>query len=142
LAKKKEFLSGISAPRNKEIMRIFKDLKLVEHLGSGVKRILEKYDESVFDITPNFMRVTFKFEEESVGVNVGVNVGVKDIKLNKNQKKTINEITKNSQVTQSELALLLNVTDRTIQRNATILQRKGLLKRIGSDKSGHWDIIK
>ena len=77
---KEEFLSGISAPRNKEIMRIFKDIQLVEHLGSGVKRILEKYDESVFDIVPNFMRVTFMFAED-VGNNVGNDVGKKKIQM-------------------------------------------------------------
>jgi ATP-dependent DNA helicase RecG len=31
-----EFFEGVSIPRNKELMRIFKDLDLVEHLGSGV----------------------------------------------------------------------------------------------------------
>ena len=30
-----EFLEGISAPRNKELMRVFKDVKLLEQLGSG-----------------------------------------------------------------------------------------------------------
>ena len=35
-----EFFEGISAPRNKELMRVFKDVKLVEQLGSGVQRIL------------------------------------------------------------------------------------------------------
>ena len=35
-----EFFEGFSVPRNKEIMRIYKDLKLVEHLVSGVPRIL------------------------------------------------------------------------------------------------------
>jgi hypothetical protein len=43
-------------------MLIFKYVKFVEHLGSCVKRILEKYDESVFNITSNFMRVRFMFE--------------------------------------------------------------------------------
>jgi ATP-dependent DNA helicase RecG len=33
---KEAFFSGVSAPRNKELMRVFKDLKLVEHLGSGM----------------------------------------------------------------------------------------------------------
>ena len=36
-----EFFSGYSIPRNKELMRIFKDLELVEQLGSGVPRILQ-----------------------------------------------------------------------------------------------------
>ena len=58
---KDEFFSGISAPRNKELMRVFKDLKMVEHLGSGLQRILKAYDRNVFEFMPNFIRVTFKF---------------------------------------------------------------------------------
>ncbi len=38
-----EFFLGFSVPRNKELMRIFKDLGMVEQLGSGVPRILESY---------------------------------------------------------------------------------------------------
>lgn len=42
---KDEFFEGFSIPRNKELMRIFKDLDLVEQLGSGFleffKRILK-----------------------------------------------------------------------------------------------------
>jgi predicted HTH transcriptional regulator len=34
-----EFFEGYSVPRNQEIMRIFKDLGLVEHLGSGPTHI-------------------------------------------------------------------------------------------------------
>ena len=37
---KQEFFEGFSVPRNKELMRIFKDLELVEQLGSGIPRIL------------------------------------------------------------------------------------------------------
>jgi len=50
-----------SQPRNKEIMRVFRDLDMVEHLGSGVARILEKYERDVFEIFPNFLRVVFRF---------------------------------------------------------------------------------
>jgi len=42
---------------------VFKDLELVEQLGSGMKRIMEVYDESIFEFTPNFMFVTFPFEQ-------------------------------------------------------------------------------
>lgn len=57
-----DFFSGLSVPRNKELMRVFKDLKLVEYLGSGVPRILKKYAPSVFQFSENFLRITFKFE--------------------------------------------------------------------------------
>jgi len=54
---------GYSVPRNKELMRIFKDLEMVEYLGSGVPRILRKYPRSIFTFTTNFLRITFPFEE-------------------------------------------------------------------------------
>jgi predicted HTH transcriptional regulator len=145
---KEEFLSGVSAPRNKEIMRIFKDVKLVEHLGSGVKRILEVYDESVFNISQNFIRVTFMFDKElinvgdNVGKDVGDNVGKENIKLSKTQEKIIMEISKNNNITQKELAKILKVTERTIQRNTVILQEKGFIKRIGPAFGGHWEVIR
>lgn len=58
---------GYSVPRNKELMRIFKDLEMVEYLGSGVPRILRKYPRSIFTFTPNFIRITFPFEESLGG---------------------------------------------------------------------------
>ena len=58
-----EFYNGYSAPRNKELMRVFKDLKLVEQLDSGMIRILKNYDCSIFTSTPNFIRVVFPFSK-------------------------------------------------------------------------------
>ncbi|MES2139986.1 MAG: RNA-binding domain-containing protein [Bacteroidota bacterium] len=56
---KDEFFEGYSVPRNKEIMRIYKDLNLVEHLGSGVPRILESYSKDCFKFSTNFLRMAF-----------------------------------------------------------------------------------
>jgi predicted HTH transcriptional regulator len=54
-----EFFEGYSVPRNKELMRVFRDLDLVEHLGSGVPRILKSYGKECFKFTENFLRMTF-----------------------------------------------------------------------------------
>jgi ATP-dependent DNA helicase RecG len=54
-----EFFEGFSVPRNKELMRVFKDLGMVEQLGSGVPRILESYKRECFTFTDNFLRMTF-----------------------------------------------------------------------------------
>jgi len=59
-----EFFEGYSVPRNQEIMRIFKDLDLVEHLGSGVPRILESYGKDCFTFSDNFLRMTFPAVEQ------------------------------------------------------------------------------
>ena len=56
---KDEFFEGYSIIRNKELMRIFKDLDLVEQLGSGIPRILQAYSEDCFHFSENFLRITF-----------------------------------------------------------------------------------
>jgi ATP-dependent DNA helicase RecG len=61
-----EFFEGYSVPRNQEIMRIFKDLGLVEHLGSGVPRILESYDKDCFKFSDNFLRMSFPATEQVI----------------------------------------------------------------------------
>ena len=59
-----EFLQGRSMPRNREIMRVFRDLELVEHLGSGVRRILNAYPKDIFKISDNFFEIAFPYEKE------------------------------------------------------------------------------
>lgn len=54
-----EFFEGFSMPRNKELMRVFKDLDLVEHMGSGIPRILRSYGKNCFKFSENFLRITF-----------------------------------------------------------------------------------
>ncbi|GAB4345524.1 MAG: helix-turn-helix domain-containing protein [Flammeovirgaceae bacterium] len=54
-----EFFEGFSVPRSKELMRIFKDLDLVEQLGSGIPRILEAYSKDCFYFSDNFVRMVF-----------------------------------------------------------------------------------
>ncbi|MDE6011349.1 MAG: putative DNA binding domain-containing protein [Prevotella sp.] len=56
---REEFFNGISIPRNKELMRIYRDVELVESLGSGIPRILHAYGEECFMFTDNFIRITF-----------------------------------------------------------------------------------
>jgi predicted HTH transcriptional regulator len=59
-----EFFEGFSIPRNKELMRIFRDLDLVEYLGSGIPRILTSYGRECFRFTENFLRMTFPATEQ------------------------------------------------------------------------------
>ena len=58
-----DFFKGYSVPQNKELMRIYRDLELVEQLGSGVPRVLEAYQPSIYHFSPNFIRITFPFAE-------------------------------------------------------------------------------
>ncbi|MCL1848471.1 MAG: transcriptional regulator, partial [Clostridiales bacterium] len=71
-----DFFNGRSMLRNRELMRVFKDVELVEGLGSGMRRILDAYDRSVFEITPGFIVVTFPYAadfERSVSEDSEIN---------------------------------------------------------------------
>ncbi len=58
-----EFFMGYSVPQNKELMRVFRDLDMVEQLDSGVPRILEHYPRTIYRFTPNFIRLVLPFAE-------------------------------------------------------------------------------
>ena len=64
----KEFFAGRSLPRNKELMRIFSDMDLCEQLGSGMKKILRIYPQSVFSVSEHFIDVRFDYAEEAMKI--------------------------------------------------------------------------
>lgn len=45
-------------------MRVFRDLDMVEQLGSGVPRILESYPKECFRFMENFTRMTFPINDQ------------------------------------------------------------------------------
>ena len=61
-----ECLSGRSMPRNRELMRVFRDMELVEHLGSGMRRILNAYDSSIVHISEHFFELRFPMDARAL----------------------------------------------------------------------------
>lgn len=115
----------------KRIMRVFKDVKLVEQLGSGVQRILKMYDKNIFKFSSNFLKVNFPME----------NVGENAFKLNSTQKSIINLVKLDKHMTQSDLSKQLNKSVRTIERNMKTLQEAKIIARIGSNATGYWEVL-
>ena len=75
-----------TSSRNKELMRIYRDVELVESLGSGIPRILKAYGEDCFKFTDNFIRITLPIsiydhasDHASVQVKKLVSVLVKEM---------------------------------------------------------------
>ena len=62
--------------------------------------------------------------------------------INELQNKIIELVTNNKSITQNELAEILNVNVRTIKRNFKTLIENDIIKRVGSKKTGYWEIIK
>ena len=69
---------------------------------------------------------------DNVSINVSINVSVKD--------KIIDIITQMPTITVKELAKMLSVTERTINRQLDILKAENKVERVGSRKTGYWKI--
>ena len=67
--------------------------------------------------------------------NVPVNVPVK------RKDEILNQLRANPQLTTGELAAIFGVSDKTIKRDFSSLKSECKIKRIGSDKTGHWEVI-
>ena len=63
-----DFFAGYSMPRNKTLMRVFKDLEMVEYLGSGMPRILKAYPRKAYTFATHFIRTTFPISLEALAL--------------------------------------------------------------------------
>jgi ATP-dependent DNA helicase RecG len=63
-----------------------------------------------------------------------------NISLNKNEQAVYCLLKKNPYYTRQELADATSKSLRTIQRTLDSLRKKELIERIGSDKSGYWEV--
>ena len=144
---KEDFFSGVSAPRNQELMRVFKDVQLVEQLGSGMERIMSVYDKSIFEFLPNFLRVNFYFDKdvlEYLNLNNENKYGTLNdtVNIESKEQMLIEKIKENPYANYEELAHNTDLSRRTIARKINELKNKGIIERIGSDKDGYWKINK
>ncbi|QQX76493.1 MULTISPECIES: RNA-binding domain-containing protein [Aequorivita] len=157
---KQEFFEGFSVPRNKELMRVFKDLELVEQLGSGIPRILEHYGKESFSFSENFLRMTFMAKETAVnkddadGNEIGGQMGgQKGGQINKETEKAIDansELTQrqkqilkliyvDNRISRSGIAEVLHINESAIQKHLNNLKEAGYIERIGGTR-GYWQV--
>lgn len=145
------FQFGASNPRNKELMRVFRDVDLVESLGTGLLRVLKVYKKEDFVFMDNFTRVIIPYAVTSS--NTDENVAENYInELSERQQliiKTILGIAQNVAENVAEKIIVntkylserLGVNRKTVQRDLTELVEKNLVRWVGSDKTGHWEVI-
>ena len=61
-------------------------------------------------------------------------------RVTENQQLILDNISRNPTVSSKELAVIVGITPEKIRENISKLKAKGLLERIGSDRSGYWKI--
>ena len=131
-----EFFNGGSMPRNRELMRVFKDVGLVEQLGSGMARILKFYDRSIFEISDHLIKVNFPFK----GIPKSIPKSI-PIELNKTQSYILEIIQLNGQVSQGTIAEELGLSKIAVKKSMKAMVDAGIIKHIGSSRKGQWIIL-
>lgn len=64
-----------------------------------------------------------------------------EFKSDKKEVGTVKFIRENPNITLDELSMAICKSRRTVARQVKQLQEDGIIRRVGSDKTGHWEII-
>ncbi len=159
---KKDF-GKISVRRNVRIADIFFRMDKVELAGTGIRRMRDAM--AAAGLRPpkirqtTFFTITFKrpMLQDSADVGFSKGSGGKGIKgvergvekgiergaenLSVNEKTIYGLIRKNPSISKEAMAAEGNLTKKTVEYNLMKLKVKGLIKRIGPDRGGYWEVV-
>lgn len=142
---REEFFAGYSIPRNKVLMRVFKDLDMVEYLGSGMPRILKAYPKESYTFTTNFIRVAFPVSPEALALEAaeqGPDRKKTPVKTPVKTPEMILQLLNDTPtMTLSEVAAVLEKSLSAVERASSKLVKMGRLKYVGPQKGGHWEVL-
>ena len=149
-----------SYPRNHNIANVFYKAGFVESWGRGFKKIAEEFEraslplptieENGGGVMAIVQRKTIDEviaeRDGNVGVNVGdmseTNVGnMSESELSERQLNIISMIKENPFVTGKEMSETMSVTQRTIERDLSVLQKAGIIRHEGRVNAGVWVIL-
>jgi ATP-dependent DNA helicase RecG len=121
-------------------------------MGTGLYRMKDickrenaPYPKVEFD--ENYFYVTFTQSNEYIKIAGGLDrVGEKGVEkgvesLKSNEKIIVDLIKGNRNISKKALMEQGKLTKKTVEYNISQLKKKGIIKRIGPDRGGHWEIV-
>ena len=103
----------------------------------------EEYYSSIAECHNNGnANVFIKFIISTINSSLDKIIKNSNFVMNDIQNRIIELITNNNRITQNEIANIIGVNVRTIKRNFKVLIDNSIIERIGSDKTGYWQILK
>ncbi len=127
-----------SKPRNKLVAEIFRDAGLIERYGSGVKRAIEQIKEYGL-AEPLIEESSGGFRFTILSKEFGEKAREKTVE--KTVEKIVDMIREAPAITTKELIMKTGLSRRGVEWNLSVLKEKGIIKRIGPDKGGHWEVL-
>ncbi len=122
-----------SVPFNPDIAAVFFRAGYIESWGRGIEKIAEACKAARLpmpEFTTAFGGLMIIFHYPAVEKTSGKTSG-----------KIIAYIRKNPAITIPELALLVNLSVRSVERNIRKLQTENKLRRVGGARGGFWEVI-
>ena len=136
-----EKFGTMSRTRNPLIFGLFERIRLVEYVGSGVMRMCESMKEENLP-APDF-GLEGMFSITLIRPILAENEMVREFdELSDNQKFILKIIDRNKSITTYEIGEKLSITDRQVRTLMQQLREMGYIDRIGSNKTGYWDLKK
>ena len=119
-------------PLNNIISNVLYKNGLIEQFSTGFER--------VFKLCKN-QNIKYEYKETNDGFRfIFYRNTTGEIKLSATDKKIINIIENKEKLTAEGMANRLGITIRTVYRSISKLTNNNIIKRIGSDKTGYWEI--
>ncbi len=143
---------GHSKIRNEALAKAFSYMKIIEHWGSGILRVIQEVENTglkkpVFSDGEIDVIATIYRDENSPAGNTSINSTVNTMQQSNqgqitsqetNQEKIIMLIKSNPSITQIKIAEQLGLSRSGVRYIMDQLQQDGLLRREGSTKKGKW----
>ena len=136
---KEDFFAGVSKPINKKLLRIFNDLDYIDQTGHGVPLIVKNYGKDAFYISEHTIIVTIPLNKELLENG---DTFAENIELNDAEIKILKLIENNPTYKMADFIKLTEYSEVYINKIIRNLKYKKYIKRVGSNKTGYWDILK
>lgn len=134
------FYSGSSLPVNEVLASIFLQLRISERSGRGVPKIVSIYGKESIKIEKNRITVTIPFNKINVNSFEIVSDKVYHKVTNKTEDIIISIIRDNPNITVNQLMIKTSLSEPGVKKNLKQLKEKGIIERVGSNKTGYWKI--
>ena len=135
------FYKGHSIPVNEQLSNIFLQTHISERTGKGVPLIVERLGKEafVFDDSAIVVKIPYRWINNNF---VTESINIENDTLSQNDRDVLNEIIKNPRISQLEISSNISLSPRTVQTSIKNLKVLGKIQRIGSNKTGYWELIK
>lgn len=120
---KEEYIKALVETRENEDLRIFRKF-MTDTMVKNLTHDIEAYRKSIDNI-PRSREKLIKNGEKKI----------------KSREKIITLLSQDNSLTAAALAERIGITQKAVEKHIAKMKAEGILKRIGPDKGGHWQVV-